>query len=274
MADIPPGTIVSVAPGKIGAILFTLAIGGTYPLAFVPNLAVAQRLRRRRLDLPGGPNWRPTSLFDFAVWQQGEKTSVVAAIQAAADQLEGFAANKALHYSSNFGEEGTAEALLGGLRQADLVRLACHGRIDDDALGAELLVAANGSLPPSIVTISPDGHAANHLVSWRRLAGLANISPLVLSGACSSGFAILRSAGERLGVERPLFAAGAVAYLAPQWPVSMEQIQKLNVAIAQAYISATATPLSLVVWEQINGAAGQMLSPLTRAAVGLFGDWL
>ena len=123
------------------------------------------------------------------------------------------------------------------------------------------------------MTIGRNGHAANHLLSWRELAGLTDISPIVLSGACSSGEALLRDGGERLGLERPLFMAGAVAFVAPQWPVSMDEIQRLNVLIAEAYIADPAKPLAIVLWEQIN-EAGRRLSPLTRMAIGLFGDWL
>jgi hypothetical protein len=274
IADIPRGTIVSVVPGKIGATPFALALGETHPLAFVPSLAVAWRLRQRRLALPNGRNWRPASMFDFAVWQQGEKPSSVQAIANAAERLRVFAERQNVSYSGCFGEEGTAQALMTGLQQADLVRLACHGRIDIDAFGAELLVAIDESLPPSIVTMDRNSQAAGHIMSWRVLAGLERISPLILSGACSSGVALLHEGGERLGLERPFFMAGAIAFVAPQWPVPMDEIQQLNVAIAQAYIADPGKPLGVTVWEQVNDADGQRLSPLTRTAIGLFGDWL
>ena len=96
MTVVPAGTIVSVVPGRIGTVPFALALGETYPLAFVPSLAVAQRLRRRRLALPGGQGWRPASIFDFAVWQQGEKPSSVSAIRSAAKRLKDFAAGRQL----------------------------------------------------------------------------------------------------------------------------------------------------------------------------------
>lgn len=274
MRDVPAGTILSVVPGKIEAIPFTLALGERHPLAFVPSLAVAWHLRQRRLALPNAHGWRPTSLFDFAVWQQAEKPTSVAAIETAAARLRDFAAQRNLAYASRFGEDGTAESLINGLLQSDLVRLACHGRVDANAMGAELLVAVDGLLPPSVLTTRRGTQAASHLLSWRRLAGLSKISPVVLSGACSSGVALRHQGGERLGLERPFFMAGATVFVAPQWPVSMEEIQQLNVAIAQAYISDLDKPLAIVLWELLTDVGGLHLSPLTTRAIGLFGDWL
>jgi tetratricopeptide (TPR) repeat protein len=272
--DVPAGTILSVVPGRIESLAFTLALGAQYPLAFVPSLAVGWHLRQRRLRLPSGRKWRPTSVFDFAVWQQGEKPTSVAAIETAASQLRGFATQHHLAYANSLGEGGTADSLIHGLQHCDLVRLACHGRFDIDALGAELLVAFDGLLPPSVMSTARTSQTAQHLLSWRRLAGLCRIAPLILSGACSSGVALRHQGGERLGLERPFFMAGATAFVAPQWPVSMVEIQQLNVAVAQAYISETDKPLGIVVWEQTNSTDGLRLSPLTRTAIGLFGDWL
>jgi hypothetical protein len=274
MRDVPAGTILSVVPGKIEAIPFTLALGERHPLAFVPSLAVAWHLRQRRLALPNARGWRPTSLFDFAVWQQGEKPTSVAAIETAAARLRDFAAQHNLAYASCFGEDGTAESLINGLLQSDLLRLACHGRLDANAMGAELLVAVDGLLPPSVLTTSRGTQAPKHFLSWQRLAGLSKIAPVVLSGACSSGVALRHQGGERLGLERPFFMAGATVFVAPQWPVSIEEIQKLNVAIAQAYISDLDKPLAIVLWELLTDAGGVHLSPLTTRAIGLFGDWL
>ncbi len=106
-----------------------------------------------------------------------------------------------------------------------------------------------GALPPSVLTIGREGKGEKHLLSWRSLAALPHVSPILCSsGACSSGLAVTHGAGERLGLERPLLSAGSVALIAPQWPVSMSQVQQLNVQIAEAYLS-DATGRSLVVWE-------------------------
>lgn len=269
-----PGSLLCVVPGLLGSIPFSLALGEAYPLAFVPSLAAAQQLRRRRLALPGGRAWRPRSLFDFVVWRSGDKGLTADAMAEAAEACGQLCAQRGLAYARAIGPDASAAALLDGLAWAELTRVACHGHLRQTGSGVDLLVAAENTLPPSVVKAYARGHGDGHLLNWEQIMTAERVSPLVVSSACDSGSVVLYPGGERLGIERPLLRAGAFAFVAPQWPVAVVEMQAVSRMLIDAYLAAPEKPLATVLWETSLSTAAGGMSPLTTRALAIFGDWL
>jgi tetratricopeptide (TPR) repeat protein len=267
-----PGTPLCLVAGVLGTVPLSLALGDDHPLAFVPSLAAAQVLRARHLALPGGLSWHPRSVFDFVVWRSGDKPGIVEAMMAASARLAELAAAHGLPMRSATGAGATAEALLEGLGGGDLVRLSCHGQARPDAISVDLLVAAGGALPPSVVQAYTGSHGGKYLLGWERLAEAPGVPPLIISSACDSGLAILHPGGERLGLERPFLKAGAVAFVAPQWPVPVAEIQTLTSDLTSAILDRPGVPLARILWDVRAAAASAGVSPLTTAALAVFGD--
>lgn len=150
--------------------------------------------------------------------------------------------------------------------------LSRKGRADD--LRFELLVAADGQLPPNdpIALDSEQGH--RFLVDWQVISELRKCAPIVFSAACDSGMAISVRGGERIGLERALFQAGTLAYVAPQWPVPVAQIQPLINGIITTYLTNPTQTLAEVVFKEVNAAVAEGMPDWVARSVAVYGDWL
>ncbi|HEX8597380.1 MAG TPA: CHAT domain-containing protein [Chloroflexia bacterium] len=267
------GTSVCIIPGPLSGIPFQLILGESFPLNFVPSLAVAQLLHRRRLDLPGGIRWRPHQVHDFIVWRFGEQPSIIEQFQLGASSLERDLDALGVGYTSTQGIEGTREALIQALQKAECVRLSCHGRARIDDMRFELLVA-DDQLPPTDATSLDSEPGQRFLVDWQTISELHNCPPLVFSAACASGMAISLRGGERVGLERPLFRGGTLAYVAPQWPVPVAHIQPLINRIIRAYNANADQNLTDTVFGEINAAVKEGVPSWVARSVAIHGDWL
>src|SRR5262249_30933565 len=176
-------------------------------MCFIPSLGALIALRERRLSLPSGFGWRPKHLFDFAVWFDRELPAEARALSRVVQDGEGIANAHGLAYEAASAEGATGTRLLEGFAIADVARIACHGRVLPHAEAVDLLVAANGHLPPADLTEIID--ADPHILSWQKLAALPKAPVIVFSSACDSGLTVVNTGGERLGLERPLFVAGS-----------------------------------------------------------------
>lgn len=263
-----------VAPGPLNPIAFSLAVAPETALSFTPGLEALLALRRRREALPGGIAWRPKSLFDFAVWRRGEKPAVAAGLALSAEKGATLAAEFGLSHASAVGAKADREALLSGLRGADAARLTCHGRLISREETVDLIVANDDELPPSSALALLSPASAGHIVGWRDLSDVARAPGLVVSSACHSGDAVRHRGGERLGLERPLFAAGAVCYVAPMWPVPTLASQDFSTEFLRRLLLDEEVPLAVALGQLRRDSIERGVSPLAAAAFGAFGDAL
>ncbi|WP_161978088.1 tetratricopeptide repeat protein [Paraburkholderia kururiensis] len=274
VVDLPESLPLCIVPGPLGSTMPTLALGGMRALCFVPSIGALLAMRARRRTLSGGLCWRPQSMFAFAVWFDRERATEAASLSAMTDQGATLAAERGLSYSSAVGREGTGERLLTGLAEAELTCIACHGRILPDAEAIDLIVAGEGRLPPADLTHILAHRNAPHILGWQRLATLPSASTVVMSTACNSGLAVLHVGGERLGLERPLFSAGTLAYIAPQWPVPTVPIQEVATALLTRWLSSETLSLVDCVAAQRVASLGVGIPSLAAEAFAVFGDGL
>jgi hypothetical protein len=274
LADLNGEIPLCIVPGPLGSVIPTLALGKTYVLCFVPSVGALLAMRARRLTLPGGLAWRPRSLFEFATWFEAERAEEAAALAAMAERGAAIGAKHLLAYSSAAGTAASADRLLFGLRDADLASIACHGRILPDAEAVDLIVAADDRLPPNDLTQLLGDRRARHVLGWRELSSISSASAIVLSSACNSGLAILHPGGERLGLARPLFLAGTLAYVAPQWPVPTVAMQDIATALLDSWLSRPDQSLAKSVLLQRGAAVAAGQPALAAEAFALFGDGL
>ena len=274
VSDVPLDVPLCIIPGPLSSLPFSLVFGSKRPVSFAPSLGSMLALRKRRRSMKGSLAWRPQRTFEFAVWRLGDKIAVRDALQSAVIQGEAIARKHGLAFDANTGTDADGPALLAGLSHADLTRIACHGRILPNQDAVDLMVASGGLLPPAAATALESSDAKGHVLGWRQLADLHDASPIVMSSACDSGAAVLHAGGERLGLERPLFAAGTIAFVAPQWPVPATSIQRVMLTILETYLAEPTRSLAAILTESRNQAIAAGLPPLAACAPAVFGDGL
>ena len=271
---LPRDLPLCVVPGPLSSTIISFALGEERSLCFVPSVGALLAMRARRRTLAGGLRWRPKSLFAFATWFERERAKQVTSLTRAVESVGAVAEVSGLSFVSGEGADATAESLLGGLTTADLTYVACHGRILPESESVDLIVAADGRLPPNDLGQLVEERRMPHVLGWQRLANLPSASTVVLSSACNSGLAVLHAGGERLGLGRPLFSAGTLAYLAPQWPVPTVAIQTVAVALLEDWLSTPERSLAASVAWQRAAALSNGISPLAAKAFAVFGDGL
>jgi tetratricopeptide (TPR) repeat protein len=274
LSDLPPDRMLAISPGPIGSLAFSLALGAGRPICFAPSLGALLALRAARLALPGGRAWQPANMLDFSVWFNTERAEEAASLAAAPERGAAIAARYGLGHRALAGREGTAANLLSALEGADVARIACHGRILAEEEAVDLIVAADGRLPPANLSTLLDLGRAPHILSWRRIAALPRAPLVVFSSACDSGATVLHQGGERLGLERAFFAAGSIAYIAPQWPVPTIAMQHLMDNLVAKWIDDPSRPLAHLVRDERVAAQARGEPALAVEALAVFGDGL
>jgi CHAT domain-containing protein len=117
--------------------------------------------------------------------------------------------------------------VVGAIRGADVVHLACHGHFDVAAPERSRLVLADGDL------------AVTDMLSARLLEGVR----LVIASACESGAAdVTRLPDEATGLPAALLQAGAAHVLGTLWPVSDLSAALLVSRVAEACLDPGADP--------------------------------
>lgn len=274
-AALPAGAPLWIVPGAtLSGLPLHAALAGAYPCSYVPSLAIARTLRERRCALPGGAEWRPSSFFDFMVWQYQERAEVIAAFRAASQELSATMKARGVSFESAMGTSATQPRLLEALSQVDCLRLACHGFAAPDSLKFQLLISNGVQLPPSSPRALQSDVGQQFLLNWADLMDLTACPPLIFSSACASGSAAGVPGGERMGLERPLLAAGALAYVAPQWSVPVTGIQPLLNQVIITYLTEPTRTLSEVLAEKANNAIAAGLPAWIAHSLAIHGDWL
>jgi len=273
-ADLAEGSPLVVMAGPIGEAALSLAMGDRHPVCFVPSVGALISLRERRLKAGALDAWRPARLFTFAAWFDRDKPAQVEALAAVATSGSVLASAFGLKGEHASGKEASGARLMAGLEHADLAWLACHGRIRKGAESVDLYVAADGNLPASDLNELNENKRNAHLVNWQALAALAAAPRVVVSSACDSGLTRTNPGGERLGLERPLFAAGAIVLAAPLWPVPTRDIQQHVERMLQQWLAAPGTSFALQAWRARKAGKAAGLTALATDAMAIFGDAL
>ena len=273
-ADLADESPLVVVAGPVGEAALSLAIGDRHPVCFVPSVGALISLRKRRLREGTLDAWRPGHLFTFATWFDRDKPAQVKALSAVAKSGAALALAFNLKGDHASGTHATGARLMAGLQQTDLAWLACHGGIRTGAESVDLYVAADGNLPTSDLNELNENRRNAHLVNWQALAALVTAPRVVVSSACDSGLTTTNPGGERLGLERPLFAAGAVVLAAPLWPVPTHDIQQHVERLLQQWLAAPGTSFALQVWRARKAGKEAGLMALATDAMAVFGDAL
>jgi tetratricopeptide (TPR) repeat protein len=269
-----PSLPICISPGPIPTAAYTLAAGAGQSVCFVPSVAALIALRARRRASEDGVNWRPRSMFDVAVWRFGDRPNVIDALRSAIDVGATLAQQHGLRYSGCIGENADAKALKHGFANADLARIACHGRLLEEEEAIDLLVASEGLLPPADCVALASHLSKGHVLSWRDLESCEKVPRIVISSACDSGGVIHHQGGERLGLERPLLAAGTICFIAPQWPVPAGPIQSISSTLVETYLSNSNLSLAETLQTTKRQAQIEAFPALASQAFAIFGDGL
>ena len=263
-----------VCPGLLGSLSVSLALPPPWSISFVPSLGTLLALRARRRALPAGLSFLPRRMADFAVWQEGDAEEVISALQGTEPDGRRIAANHDMSYEIALGRDATAATLMDILRRSDLVRLACHGRIEAKPESFELMVAADGELPPAELIARGSDVALPHRLEQRALSALQGVASYILSSACCSGAATLSGGGERIGLERALFLGGAVAVCAPQWDVHAGQMRDQLAVLLDIWLGNDAAGLDVAAAQTTLIGTDNGILPGVSRALAVFGDGL
>jgi len=269
-AAILPGVMVCVVPGPLSGLPLHWIVAGTNPLFYIPSLAAGAWFHRRRAALFDGALWRPRVFNDFVVWRAGERESIAARFQSASAELEALCAGLGVRYGSVRGAAATRDELLRLLGSADVIRISCHGRAKPP-LTFEFMLASNGSLPPSLPAYWAAGRATEFIFDWNALPAGLSCPPVVFSAACASGRTAVLPGGERVGLERALFRAGSLTYVAPEWSVPVDPIQTLTHSIIRRYLSGDSS-LARIVWEEAAAAHAAGMPEWVARSIAIHGD--
>lgn len=267
--DVPIEQSLLIVAGPVGETSVTLALGHR-PLSFIPSISGLIAMRIQRLNRFSGLFWSLRRLFDFTVWFDNELLDEANALANLIHQGSVLANLHNIEHEAVSGKNATEERLISGLKCADIARIACHGRFVQDAEAIDLLVAANGFLPPS--NLMEINSSDLHVVSWQKLADLESAPVVVFSSACDSGVAVINTVGERFGLERQLFKAGTLIYVAPLWPVPTVAIQGLVARLIDSWLDDQTRPLAVHLAELRLKTTGEGIPQLAAKALAIFGD--
>jgi tetratricopeptide (TPR) repeat protein len=264
-------TAVQWVTGQLPTLPVALACPSSVRLAFVPSVLSAIALdamaRRRGVE----PRWRPQRVFDAAVWRRAESGGNVAAMRHASAAWEQACQQHHVAYHHATGPQADADSLLQGLAGSDMARIACHGRASSGEFTSEFLVAHQNNLPPSVILPAHADALTTYLLRWEAIANLGQAPAIVLSTACDTGKGIYSLANERLGFERSFLASGTLLYIAPQWPVLMEEVQNMSADCFSVWLNDTDTSLCGVLAEQVAKLEAQGVPSWRARSLSAFG---
>ncbi|HMG06394.1 MAG TPA: CHAT domain-containing protein [Chthoniobacterales bacterium] len=269
------GEHLVIIPGALSSAPLQDVFARDHPISYAPSVRAASALHCRRLEKSGeGPPWRPREIHDFVIWKADEPLANIAVFQRTAAELQEALRNIGCVYNASIGTKATRQALRDALTSSESVRLSCHGRADPRNLRFDLLVAADGFLPPGQPTVMAEQLGERFLVGWQELSSLETAPPIVFSAACGSGLASAVAGGERVGLERSFLRAGTLAYVAPQWPVPIADIQPMMNKIIITYLASPNSTLSRVISDVATDAIAAGMNERVARSVAVHGDWL
>jgi hypothetical protein len=163
-------------------------------------------------------------------------------------------------------ESCDGERLRGVLATSDLTVMLCHGYHSERDGDVGWLLARGGQLPST----GPAVDTAAHRFGWRDCLHLDRASPVVVSAACASGWAVGAGLGDRLGLFTALRSAGTRSMIAPAWPVTATDVVDVVTDLTRRYLAGER--LGAALRAACRTASRDSPVGLSRA-LALDGDW-
>jgi tetratricopeptide (TPR) repeat protein len=162
-------------------------------------------------------------------------------------------------------------ALSAMFENCAVVKVLCHGYVEEADKQVALMLADGGALPlaDSVAAATPEGQ--RHRFGWQECAALRRAPQVVFSAACSSGQAHPAGLGERLGLFSGLRRAGTRTFVAPRWNIRPADVLPILDEAMDRYVRSAMSPADAVYSACLEASKSQ---PRWIAwALALEGDW-
>ena len=156
------------------------------------------------------------------------------------------------------------------LRDADIVKILCHGFVSPEENEVCLMLAHQGTLPMA-GSLAADARGHRHRFSWRDCRDITDSHATIFSAACSSRAAVSTEAGDRLGIFAALRRSGARALVAPAWDVQAGPTAALLDHTLDLH--ASGMPLAVAVRSAGDAAEAAGMRPWIARSLAVEGDW-
>ncbi|MFF7469883.1 CHAT domain-containing protein [Streptomyces sp. NPDC008092] len=156
------------------------------------------------------------------------------------------------------------------LRDADIVKILCHGLVSPNENEVCLMLAHQGTLPMA-GSLAADARGRQHRFSWRDCRDITDSHATIFSAACSSRAAVSTEAGDRLSIFAALRRSGARSLVAPAWDVQAGPTAALLDHTLDLYTSGT--PLAHAVRSASDAAEAAGMRPWIARSLAVEGDW-
>jgi tetratricopeptide (TPR) repeat protein len=160
--------------------------------------------------------------------------------------------------------------LRGLLRDADIVKILCHGFVSPEENEVCLMLAHEGALPMA-GSLASGTLGRQHRFGWRDCRDISDSHATIFSAACSSRAAVSTEAGDRLGIFTALRRSGARALVAPAWDVQAGPTAELLDHALDLYVSGL--PLADAVRTAGDAAQAAGMKPWIARSLAVEGDW-
>ncbi|GAB7193421.1 hypothetical protein NUM3379_41310 [Kineococcus sp. NUM-3379] len=272
--DVAAGTLLCVAAhGPLHLVPFHALrrpggepLGERYPVVYAPSLsALAYSLQRDVAEPVSG-------------------TAFVAGVSAASgDDTDAFEHDDQL-FAGRWdtrvarGPGASPEAVLAGMRDAEIVHLTCHGHFDErDPSRSGLLLGDGASRPPAGLAGLSRMQRNRFLLSTQDIARSPLAARLVTMRACSTAVQGQRNRGDEFeGLVRSLLYAGAGAVVASLWNVDEPSSRRMLRVFYERL--ARGAPAWRALWEaqrHLRACEDEpyLAHPYHWAPLVLIGDW-
>uniref|UniRef100_UPI003F497688 CHAT domain-containing protein n=1 Tax=Nonomuraea sp. CA-252377 TaxID=3240003 RepID=UPI003F497688 len=178
------------------------------------------------------------------------------------------------------GTAATRDAVLGGLAEADVAHLTCHGHFDrSDPLNSGLLLAQGGLRPSKEVRGLSIAQRHAQTLTVGELADLRTPIRLLVLRACSAGSLGQENTGDEFsGLVRAFLHAGASGVIAPMWNVDQQSSRLFLTRLYEEWRRHPGLPLWRLFWQTQHWMLGRadhpwLAHPYHWAPFTLVGDW-
>src|SRR5207244_8940742 len=138
LAKVPEGTLLVIIPGHLAALPLQWALGGRFPLRYLPSFRVGVLLNHRHNELSGGMTaWRPKTVRDFVVWRAGEQHEVVGEFLRSSKELEKACIRLGVGFRAIQGVAASHDAMIESFASCECIRISCHGRARMSSAGPQ-----------------------------------------------------------------------------------------------------------------------------------------
>jgi hypothetical protein len=209
----PAGPLTVVPSGRMAGIPIHAALGN-HDVAYCPCVAVAVALAHRG----AASSRQQDAIGEVRCWCHGEEDELIAALLEGGEALRAICARRGAPYRLAAQTDATREGVATLVDASTWVKLSCHG-VEKPSFA--LVLSDGRHAPPSLneVLERPET-GARYLFDWNEVAGTRSRCRAVISSACTSGNVGATHGGEQTGLARAFLMSGALAFVAPLWPVA------------------------------------------------------